>query len=1458
MNVIDGWQNEDNWEVRGLNAKVFWKTGSSRFGEMLRDGWFDMDPEKKRRGGGFVNHAQLWRADTCMELTHIAHERAPAPSDLSRHANMSNCTRPTIHLPAPPIPTMSSLLTRRLVFAAIITIIASSPLLAHAQSSSTTPSSLDATASATISTQIVATSSSPTPLSIVTASTSVAASGTDPLLGARLQKVPWRGGHAAAFVDPWMIIYGGAVDPSANYSSTTLPGSASLNVWNVNGSWYGPLPNIQAGSPSMLPQLFHQAVALPSQGQALMLVSNTTNQDTKGTLQALDTNHWSWAFPAPSVQVPRRCLAFSTEIVNNTVFMYGGIQVDNLGNPIPNGILNSLSTLDVGSYSWSQASNGPTLAYHSTCYMPVCNCLITFGGTPTGDSTNVQNRWDWDDERRGADIVESRRNSRTLTIQSLALGLNHNNRTFTSTTSPTQATGNSTLLSRPRVAQHPAHAEVTPQPACRTRTIWSCGGSDTPFDDDVWILDVSKGSSSMSWSRVNTNKQQGPGVRMGHTAVRAGDNLIYIFGGWGPAATGDTNVYLLNTTSWVWTTIPANSGWPVTPASTDVGTTSATPSDNVPQTNEIPPITQGGSSSQTWIIVGCVVGAVVLGALMGFGLVYRRRRASKKSDDIDAFGSSSGSGNAPGTSRGMSMPPFMHGRNGSSDPLANNSGSAIEIHTPGESGAVTVDGSSSFHGSFIRAQDFAEKDATAAALAFGVLPPVLSKIEQGKGPRIQELGLDLGEAASYVGALPNALEHANESKSKIDLNQADPPSRAIKLGQTPRGMEALRRSSTPIQQPPSPSPSSPASLSHTSVTSPTKYPVGYVPDEEDEADNWTFASSLSFDGSGPPPIRYIPPSGSSRRFSTTTVSSSPSALLYASKQVNPWGASVTLTQGSVPIARPVTPPSAQIALPRAPIHGYHGVGGGPDALGLSIYDSVSPLDRLATLGYEDEETPAVPPIPSAFDDRTGKARLDVQKQTDANHSLNSSVDGSSVQSTDMSGKTPFPPPIATTNQPTPRHTTTSTSPPEGLAHPVFASLVAILPPKYKPDPARPPILGPANAVLFAHDARASRRRDVTVKAFGRREAWERECRVLTRLRALYVVDLIEVLTLEDTTAKDEVGDGGKIRYVTVMERLDETLANVLRSARKAMKEREREREKDKEVVRWDSRSCVFEDEFARGIVRGVLECLGWCHTRGNFLFCVSCFRAVSATESDVILLPRPGIAFCDLKPSNIMHNFTDSPSQWKLIDFEGSRAIGEECVGVITPRYCPPEVARATTYGLEGANGVVATASVDMWALGCVLYELQTGRPLFPNSITDSTILHFISHPSPSTPALNNGMHWNEMKELEIPNFERLVRHEDARRLIKTLLSCDPSRRGTVVSVLKSPYLNPIYRADPVHRADSPRADSPRADPPRPGGCKTSFPSAVTPAQTAPIPQQAVVITDMDVPSNDGESSRKN
>ena len=141
---------------------------------------------------------------------------------------------------------------------------------------------------------------------------------------------------------------------------------------------------------------------------------------------------------------------------------------------------------------------------------------------------------------------------------------------------------------------------------------------------------------------------------------------------------------------------------------------------------------------------------------------------------------------------------------------------------------------------------------------------------------------------------------------------------------------------------------------------------------------------------------------------------------------------------------------------------------------------------------------------------------------------------------------------------------------------------------------------------------------------------------------------------------------------------------------------------------------------------------------------------------------------------------------WKLIDFEASRTIGEECVGVITPRYSPPEVARATTYGLEGANGVVATPSVDLWALGCVIYELETKHALFASNIKDDTILHFVSHPSSSTPILNNGLRWDEHKELYIPNLERNVDDPHARDLITMLLKREPTERGRAADLLVS------------------------------------------------------------------------
>jgi serine/threonine protein kinase len=64
--------------------------------------------------------------------------------------------------------------------------------------------------------------------------------------------------------------------------------------------------------------------------------------------------------------------------------------------------------------------------------------------------------------------------------------------------------------------------------------------------------------------------------------------------------------------------------------------------------------------------------------------------------------------------------------------------------------------------------------------------------------------------------------------------------------------------------------------------------------------------------------------------------------------------------------------------------------------------------------------------------------------------------------------------------------------------------------------------------------------------------------------------------------------------------------------------------------------------------------------------------------------------------------------------------------------------------------------------------------------------LHFISHPSPSTPILNNGLRWNNDKELEIPQLEKLIPNPSTRQLIKSLLSRDPAKRGSSTQLLVS------------------------------------------------------------------------
>lgn len=80
------------------------------------------------------------------------------------------------------------------------------------------------------------------------------------------------------------------------------------------------------------------------------------------------------------------------------------------------------------------------------------------------------------------------------------------------------------------------------------------------------------------------------------------------------------------------------------------------------------------------------------------------------------------------------------------------------------------------------------------------------------------------------------------------------------------------------------------------------------------------------------------------------------------------------------------------------------------------------------------------------------------------------------------------------------------------------------------------------------------------------------------------------------------------------------------------------------------------------------------------------------------------VIHCDLKPENIL--FTDRSSQnIKIIDFGASCEDFKTGFFYVQSRfYRAPEIVVGCEYD----------HAVDMWSLGCIVYELITGQPLFP------------------------------------------------------------------------------------------------------------------------------------------------
>jgi mitogen-activated protein kinase 15 len=172
----------------------------------------------------------------------------------------------------------------------------------------------------------------------------------------------------------------------------------------------------------------------------------------------------------------------------------------------------------------------------------------------------------------------------------------------------------------------------------------------------------------------------------------------------------------------------------------------------------------------------------------------------------------------------------------------------------------------------------------------------------------------------------------------------------------------------------------------------------------------------------------------------------------------------------------------------------------------------------------------------------------------------------------------------------------------------------------------------------------------------------------------------------------------------------------------------------------------------------------------------------------------------DLKPSNLLIN---SDASIKLCDFGLARAWDSDAPAEILTDYIATRWYRAPEI-LFGSSSY--SFSVDMWAAGCLLAELVSGRPLFPGESTMDQLERVIAFTGPPSPAAIESM-GSSFTQTMLSNLSytkpRLVLEEklegappEAVDLVRHLICFNPADRYTAEQCLEHPFVQQFHDLD--------------------------------------------------------------